>query len=64
MPGWLLWTLIGLGAWFAASIVCAFLLGQLLAPKRAARGRVVFLVGPRSIRIRSRERSRTLSRSG
>jgi hypothetical protein len=64
MPGWLLWTLIGLGAWFAASIVFAFLFGQLLAPKRAARGRVVFLVGPRSIRIRSRERSRTLSRSG
>jgi hypothetical protein len=64
MPGWLLWTLIGLGAWFAASIVCAFLLGQLLGPKRAARGRVVFLVGPRSIRIRSRQRSRTLSRSG
>ena len=35
MPGWLLWTLVGLGAWFAASVPLAFLAGYLLS-RRAA----------------------------
>jgi len=64
MPGWLMWTLIGLGAWFAASVPLAFLAGYLLSRKRAPRRRVVFLTGPASIRLRGRARSRALTRSG
>jgi hypothetical protein len=30
MPGWLTWTLVGLGIWFALSVVSAFLVGHLL----------------------------------
>jgi hypothetical protein len=29
MPGWLTWTLIGLGAWLVASVPFAFLAGYL-----------------------------------
>jgi fatty acid desaturase len=39
MPGWLTWTLVGLGIWFAVSVVSAFVVGHLLshqpAPRRA-----------------------------
>ena len=64
MPGWLMWTLVGLGAWFAASVPLAFLAGRLLRQGRTTRRRVVVLSGPGAIRIRVRERSRTLTRSG
>jgi hypothetical protein len=64
MPGWLMWTLVGLGAWLAASVPFAFLASYLLS-RRPARRRVVFLAGPASIRLRSRGRARgTLTRSG
>jgi hypothetical protein len=62
MPGWLTWTLVGLGAWLIASVPFAFLAGYLLSRRPASRRRLVFL--PVSIRPRDRARSRTLSRSG
>jgi hypothetical protein len=46
MPGWLMWTLIGLGAWLVASVPFAFLTGYLLSRRLAPRRRVVFLAGP------------------
>ena len=46
MPGWLVWTLVGLGAWFAASVPLAFLAGYLLSRRAAPRHRVVLLAGP------------------
>jgi len=64
MPGWLVWTLVGLGAWFAASVPLAFLAGYLLSRRAAPRHRVVLLAGPASIRVRGRIRARTLTRSG
>lgn len=64
MPGSLLWMLIGLGAWLAASVPFAFLAGYLLSRRPAPRRRVVFLAGPASIRLRGRARSRTLTGSG
>jgi hypothetical protein len=64
MPGWLLWTLVGIGAWIVASVPAALLVGHMLGRRRAHRRRVVVLAGPGSIRVRVRERSRTLSRSG
>jgi hypothetical protein len=63
MPGWLTWTLVGLGAWVVASVPFAFLAGFLLSRRPASR-RFVFLAGSTSIRPRGRARSRTLSRSG
>jgi len=63
MPGWLMWTLVGLGAWLVASVPLAFLAGFLLS-RRAAPHRVVFLAGPTSIRQRGRVRSRMLTKSG
>ena len=63
MPGWLVWTLVGLGAWFAASVPLAFLAGYLLS-RGAAPRRVVLLAGPASIRLRGRVRAPTLTRSG
>jgi hypothetical protein len=63
MPSWLMWTLVGLAAWFAASLPLALLAGRLFGREREA-GRVVFLAGPGSIRVRTRERTRTLSKSG
>src|SRR4029079_5570071 len=36
MPGWLLWTLVGLGAWCAASMGFALLVGRLLGRRRPA----------------------------
>jgi hypothetical protein len=64
MPGWLMWTLIGLGAWLVASVPFAFLTGYPLSRRLAPRHRVVFLAGPASIRLTGRARSRTLTRSG
>ncbi len=64
MPGWLMWTLVGLGAWLVASVPLAFLAGFLLSRRAAPRHRVVFLAGPASIRQRGRVRSRTLTKSG
>jgi hypothetical protein len=64
MPGWLMWTLVGLGAWLAASVPFAFLASYLLRRRPAPRRRFVFLAGPASIRLRSRARSRTLTGSG
>jgi hypothetical protein len=64
MPGWLMWTLVGLVGWLAASVPFAFLAGYLLSRRPAARRRVAFVAGPASIRLRGRARSRTLTRSG
>jgi len=64
MPGWLTWTLVGLGAWLVASVPFAFLAGYLLSRRPGSRRRFVFLAGPTSIRPRDRARSRTLARSG
>jgi hypothetical protein len=64
MPGWLMWTIVGLGAWFAASVPLAFLAGRLLRQGRTTRRRVVVLAAPGAIRVRVRERSRTLAGSG
>jgi hypothetical protein len=63
MPGWLMWTLVGLGCWFAASVPLAFLVGHLLGRSRAPRRRVAILAAPVSIRVRLRDRSQMLSRS-
>jgi hypothetical protein len=63
MPGWLTWTLVGLGIWFAVSVVSALLVGRLLRRRPAPR-RAVILIAPTSIRGRVRGRSRMLSRSG
>jgi hypothetical protein len=64
MPGWLMWTLVGLGVWLAASVPFAFLAGYLLSRRPAPRRRVVFVALPASISLRGRVRSRTLTRSG
>jgi hypothetical protein len=64
MPGWLLWTLVGIGVWLLASVPVAFLTGRLLGRRRPPRGRFVELAGPGSVRVRVRGRSRTLTRSG
>jgi hypothetical protein len=64
MPGWLIWTLVGLGAWLASSVPFAFLAGFLLSRRPAPRRRVVIVAGPESIRLRQRALSRTLTRSG
>jgi hypothetical protein len=63
MPGWLMWTLVGLGIWFAVSVVCGFLVGHLLSHRPAPR-RAVILIAPAAIRGRGRTRSRTLTGSG
>jgi hypothetical protein len=64
MPGWLMWTLVGVGAWLVASVPFAFLTGYLLSRRPASRRRFVFLARPASIRPRDRARSRSLTRSG
>jgi hypothetical protein len=64
MPGWLLWTLVGLGVWVAASVPFGFVAGHLLRRRPAPRLRVVVLAGPASTRDRIRERARTLTRVG
>ena len=64
MPGWLMWMLFGLGAWLAASVPFAFLVGYLLSRRPASGGRVIFLARPAAIRPRDRARSQTLTRSG
>jgi hypothetical protein len=58
MPSWLMWTLVGLGAWFAVSVPIAFLVARLLGHRPAPHRRFVTLAGPGSIRIRVRARSR------
>lgn len=57
MPGWLLWTLVGLGAWCACSVAFAFLFGQLFGRRRVyvPAGRILFLA-PRATRTRTRRR--------
>jgi hypothetical protein len=63
MPGWMTWTLIGLGSWFAVSVVSTFLVGHLLSRRRVTRSAVILVApAPRSGRVRAR--SRTLTRSG
>jgi hypothetical protein len=47
MPGWLMWTLVGFGAWLVASVPFAFLAGYLLSRRTLSRRRFVFLAGPR-----------------
>ena len=64
MPGWLLWTLVGIGAWLVASVPFALLAGRLLGRRRVLRRRVVMLAAPGAIRVRARGRSWTLTRSG
>lgn len=64
MPGWLMWTLVGLGAWLVASVPVALLAGYLLSRRPSSRHRFVFLAEPASNRPRGRARSRTLTRSG
>jgi hypothetical protein len=64
MPGWLMWTLVGLGAWLVASVPIAFLAGYLLSRRPASDRRFVLLAGPASIRLPGRVRSGTLTRSG
>jgi hypothetical protein len=64
MPGWLMWTLVGIGAWLAASVPFAFLAGYLLSRRPAPRRRVMVPPGPASIRLGTRAHSRTLTRSG
>jgi hypothetical protein len=63
MPGWLLWTLLGLGVWVAASVPFALVAGHLLGSRPAPHLTVV-LAGRASIRDRIRGRSRTLTRAG
>ena len=63
MPGWLAWTLVGLGIWFAVSAVSAFLVGRLLRQRSTPR-RAVILVAPAVARDRVRARSPTLSGPG
>jgi hypothetical protein len=41
MPGWLLWTLVGLGTWCAVSVPVAFLLAGLFGRTRARVSRLV-----------------------
>jgi hypothetical protein len=64
MPGWLLWTLVGLGTWCVVSIPVAFLLAGLFGRSLPARGRVLILARPVKRGSRDRARSRTLTRSG
>jgi hypothetical protein len=68
MPGWLFWTLVGLGTWCAVSVPVAFLLASLFGRTRTEslpiRGRVFILASPAKSNVRNRTRSRTLTRSG
>ena len=64
MPGWLFWTLVGLGTWCAVSIPVAFLLAGLFGRSLPARDRVLILARSAKSSGRDRARSRTLTRSG
>jgi len=55
MPGWLLWTLVGLGTWCAVSVPLAFLSAGLFGRTRTE---------SLPTRGRDRPRSWTLTRSG
>jgi hypothetical protein len=59
MPGWLLWTLVALGAWCAASMGFALLVGRLLGRRRGVPARRVLILAPRATRTRSRPRAAT-----
>ncbi|MDP9303968.1 MAG: hypothetical protein M3O92_05615 [Actinomycetota bacterium] len=48
MPGWLTWTLVGLGIWFAVSVVSAFLVGHLFSRRPAPRRAVILIALHRS----------------
>jgi hypothetical protein len=52
MPGWLLWTLVGLGAWLTVSVPLGFLVGHILGRRPAPRPRFAVLAGPESFRVR------------
>jgi hypothetical protein len=62
MPGWLFWSLVGLGSWCAVSVPVAFLLAGLFGRTRTE-GRVFILARPAKS-SRDRPRSRPLTRSG
>ena len=68
MPGWLFWTLVGLGTWCAVSVPVALLLAGLFGRTRAeslpTRGRVLILGRPAKRSDGDQPRSRTLTRSG
>lgn len=68
MPGWLLWTLVGLGIWCAVSVPVAFLLASLFGRSRTESfptRRRILILGRRVKRSgRDEARSRTLTRSG
>ena len=68
MPGWLLWTLVGLGTWCAVSVPVAFLVASLFGRTRTesfpTRGRVFIHARPAKGSGRDQPRSRTLTRSG
>jgi len=68
MPGWLFWTLVGLGTWCAVSVPLAFLLAGLIGRTRteslSTRGRVFIFARPAKSSGRDQPRSRTLTRSG
>ncbi len=68
MPGWLLWTLVGLGIWCAVSVPVAFLLACLFGRTRTESlptRRRILILGRRVKRSgRDEARSRTLTRSG
>jgi hypothetical protein len=63
MPGWLFWTLVGLGTWCAVSVPVAFLLAGLFGRTRTE-GSVFILARPAKSSGRDRPRSRPLTRSG
>jgi hypothetical protein len=54
MTAWLMWPLVGLGIWFAVSVISAFLVGHLLSHR--APHRVVIVVAPAAVcgRVRAR----------
>ena len=68
MPGWLFWTLVGLGTWCAVSVPVAVLLAGLFGRTRTeglpTRGRVFILARPARSSGRDQPRPRTLTRSG
>jgi hypothetical protein len=68
MPGWFVWTLVGLGTWCAVSVPVAFLLAGLFGRMRTeslpTRGRVFILARPAKSSGRDQPRPRTLTRSG
>jgi hypothetical protein len=64
MPGWLMWALIGLGAWCAGSVPLALFTCQLLGHGRTPRRRAVVTPSPKPVPLGVRGRPQTLTRSG